>query len=314
MPEGSAPARRAPQLTRWLYFSLLLLGSGYLIYLVLQTLFYIEVRGQVEVDKIQVSPARSGQLTDMNLTEGGQVKAGQLLARVLPDKACEQVEENPRIEKIRYEIRMLDGQVRLEQQRLSALRSTRKQYDLRRALEMDGSRQRDMLELDRNIDKSRLDIRLAQEELAIKKQALEELEATPIAPRPDCQPESLHAPFDARIITIHRRNHEYAGRGDPIVTLESLNAPVRIEAYADSRQYERWSAGDEVQVLFPDGSETAGHVEAVQSAAYNTPARQWDDYVPVEARLRIHLITQDKNAAHHWRSFDRMDVTVRMYR
>lgn len=314
LPEGQAPVRRAPQLTRWLYFGLLFFVLGYLGYLVAQYLLYVEVRGQVEVDKTQVSPTRGGQLRDMVITEGVTVQAGQQLAAVDPDARCAPTEPDPRLAKLDYDIRLLDGRLNLQRQQLQQLRAERRRYDLRRALEMDGSRYRDLAGLERELDKLRLDIRLGDEELHLKRDTRAQLAAEPPPPRVECEPEILVAPFAARVITVHRRNHEYAGRGQPVLTLEALDAPVQIEAYADSRQYARWQAGDHVRVLFPDGSNSKGIIDAVQSAAYNTPARQWDDYVPVEARLRIHLRPADKGASRYWRTFDRMDVTVRMIR
>ncbi len=314
LPEGQAPVRRAPQLTRWLYFGLLLFVVGYLGYLVLQYLLYVEVRGQVEVDKIQVSPTHGGQLRELTVTEGMTVHAKQRLAVVDPDARCAPTEPDPRLAKLDYDIRLLAVRLALQRQQLRQLHAERRRYDLRRALEMDGSRYRDMADLVRELDKLRLDIRLGEEELQLKRATREQLAAEPPPPRPECQPEDLTAPFAARVITVQRHNHEYAGRGQPVITLEALDAAVRIEAYADSRQYARWQAGDRVRVLFPDGTDSEGVVEAVQSAAYNTPARQWDEYVPVEARLRIHLRPADRNASRHWRTFDRMDVTVRMIR
>lgn len=314
LPEGTAPVRRGPQVTRWIYFSLLFLAFGYLVYVALQNLFYVEVRGQVEVDKTQVSPTRSGQLNGLRWKEGMRVAAGSVLARVEPDNSCSALDADPRLAKLDYDIRLLDGRLTLQRAQLRGLRDERGQYDLRRALEMDGSRLRDMNSLSRDIDKLKLDIRLAEEELMLKRDTFAQISATPQIERPDCQVELLRAPFDAQVITVHYRDFEYANRGAPVVTLEALDAAVRIEAYADSRQYSRWQAGDPVQLRFPDHSESEGLIEAVQSAAYNTPARQWDEYVPVEARLRIHLRAATPEAAAHWRRFDRMDVTVRMYR
>lgn len=313
LPEGTAPVSRGARVTQWLYF--LVLG-GLLLYLgqfLLDRLLYLEARGQVEVAKTRIAPERAGVVGRLSVVEGQAVAAGDLLARLEPAREC-LPEPDPRLQRLGYDLALNRERLALIGQEVAAKERTRARLDLRRALEIDESRRREALTLERDLDALGREARLLEAEIALQQDALTTAAEGALPVDEACRPLPLHAPFPGRVVAVLAREHEYLERGQVALILAAADAPVRVEAYPAPDQVARWPVGREVTVVLPDGRSNRARVEAVPSAAYEFPERQWRDYQPAAAGPRVHLPPPDAAVARLWRGFDRLEVTVRQRR
>jgi len=78
LPEGEAPASRGSWVTKWFYYLLLLAITGYAGWHLLDYILYLEVRGQIEVEKTRLAAPRGGIVERIAVLEDQRVAAGRI--------------------------------------------------------------------------------------------------------------------------------------------------------------------------------------------------------------------------------------------
>ena len=313
LPEGEAPVSRGSRVTKWVYYLLLAGVVGYAGWQLLDYILYVEVRGQIEIEKTRVSPARSGIVEHMGVLEGQRVAKGDLMARIAPEDACTEAPDQ-KLVKLAFERDLNRRRLALKEQEIRAKDRRYAALDMRRALELDANLRREAEDLRQELADLRDDAALLASEIELQEASLAELRAARDMVPEACRPLAVVAPFDGRVTAVLHRSHEYVRRGEPVFLLTPRRGTVRVEAYPQRDDTERWQPGTVVEVLLPDGGRTLGRVEELHSAAYESIAREKEDYVPVEAHPRVHVRPPDGQTAERWRQFDRMEVFVRQQR
>lgn len=313
LPEGEAPASRGSWLTKWFYYLLLLAIAGYAGWHLLDYILYVEVRGQIEVEKTRLAPPRGGIVERIAVLEGQRVTAGEVLAVIGPEQACPP-QAPPRLDKLELDLAMDRRRLTLLERELAEKQDRLAGLDLRRALELDEERRREARDLRRELEDLRADARLLESEIELKAESLRAARAEVGETPPECLALTVRAPFAGRVTAVLLRPHEYLRRGQTLFMLTPDDGPVRVEAYPEQEDTTRWYEGAAVTVLLPDGGRTLGRVAELRSAAYEAADREREDYVPVESRPRVHVLPPDDATADLWRRFDRMEVHVRQER
>ncbi len=318
LPEGEAPASRGSWVTKWFYYLLLLAITGYAGWHLLDYILYLEVRGQIEVEKTRLAAPRGGIVERIAVLEDQRVAAGRELAVIGPQEACPP-QPAPKLDRAdlnraeldlaldRSRLALLEGELTGKRDRLETL-------DLHRALELDEERRREARDLRRELDGLEADVRLLESEIRLKAESLRAARAEVMETPPECLALTVRAPFAGRVTAVLLRPHEYLRRGQTLFILTPDEGPVRVEAYPEQDDTTRLTEGSVVMVLLPDGSRSPGWIAGLRSAAYEAADRERDDYVPVASRPRVHVLPADDATARRWRRFDRMEVHVRQKR
>jgi len=312
LPEGTAPVSVRPKITQLIYFSLLGLLIAYIGYIVIGRLFYLNARGQVEVEKTLISSTRGGHISSLKVVEGQQLQTGDLIVRIDAIKQCTP-EINRPLQKLRLDIALNERRIELLQVKQAELNKLQRGGELRRALELERESVSYGKQFWREQNKLTSDLALADKELELQRDQLKELEKNmrdQVVPA-ECQAEVIRAPFPARVQVVRRRVQEFAKRGEAIVILIRNQAPVRIEAYFTEDELKYINLGKQIDVTFPDGVESSGVVKAVYSSAYSVPEREWKGYRPLTSGVRVHLFPSNENEEIFWKQYDRMEVRVR---
>lgn len=312
LPEGSAPQNVKPKITQIIYFSVLIFIVVYLGYVAVGRLFYLNARGQVEIEKTLISSTRGGHISQLAVSEGQQLKKGDMIVRIDALQQCV-VEENKHLQKLRLDIGMNEQRIALLKAKQAELKKLQRGSELRRALELERESISYGTQFWRDQNKLLSDLALTGKELELQRLQLKELEksARNKTLPAECQAETIRAPFPARVQVVRRRVEEFAKRGEAIVILTRNKAPVRIEAYFTEDELKYINLGKRLQVAFPDGVESTGVVKAVYSSAYSVPEREWKGYRPLTTGVRVHLFPLNENEEMHWKQYDRMEVRVR---
>ena len=312
LPEGTAPVSVKPKITQLIYFSILGLIVAYLVYIAVGRLFYLNARGQVEIEKTLISSTRGGHISTLKVREGQQLQKGDLIVRIDALKQCIP-EENRQLQKLRLDIGLNEQRIVLLKVKQAELAKLQRGGELRRALELERESVAYGRQFWREQNKLASDLALTGKELELQRAQLKRLEKNmrnQIVPS-ECRAEVIRAPFAARVQVVRRRVEEFAKRGEAIVILTRNHAPVRIEAYFTEDELKYINMGKQIDVTFPDGVESTGVVKAIYSSAYSVPEREWKGYRPLTTGVRVHLFPINKNEEIHWKQYDRMEVRVR---
>ena len=312
LPEGTAPTNVKSKITQLVYFSILGLIVAYLVYIAAGRLFYLNARGQVEIEKTLISSTRGGHISSLKIKEGQQLQKGDLIVIIDALKQCIP-EENRQLQKLRLDIGLNEQRIVLLKAKQAELARLQRGGELRRALELERESVAYGRQFWREQNKLASDLALTGKELELQRARLKGMEKNmrnQIVPA-ECRAEVIRAPFAARVQVVRRRVQEFAKRGEAIVILTRNHAPVRIEAYFTEDELKYINMGKQIDVTFPDGVESTGVVKAIYSSAYSVPEREWKGYRPLTTGVRVHLFPINKNEEIHWKQYDRMEVRVR---
>ncbi|MDZ7753761.1 MAG: hypothetical protein U5S82_19465 [Gammaproteobacteria bacterium] len=105
LAEGEAPASRGSWATKWFYYLLLIAIAGYAGWHLLHYILYLEVRGQIEVEKTRLASPRGGIVERIAVLEGQRVVAGQALAVIGPEEACPP-QAPPKLDRLELDLAM----------------------------------------------------------------------------------------------------------------------------------------------------------------------------------------------------------------
>ncbi|RLA49834.1 MAG: hypothetical protein DRR42_14750 [Gammaproteobacteria bacterium] len=308
LPEGEPTENQAPKITRWVYFLILFSIVGYLTYIGYARLTQFHGRGQVEIEKTIISPNHGGQVISLPLKTGDFIQQGKVIARINSSANCQQ-KTTSRLDKLELDIQIKKSQLSLLKKKLSAEKGTIGHQDIRRALEIDRSYSKGS---DRFITELSYKIDALNNEIILEDEALKKLKKeSALISNGGCQDELIYAPFSATVTSISHRQHEFAHRGKPLITLIRENAPVQIEAFIENEYSIYASVDKEVEVVFPDGKSSRGVINEVMSSSAPFPTKVLKDYESVVSNIEILILPANKSEELIWRLYDRMEVQIR---
>jgi len=314
LPEGEPDKNKASQITRWLYFSVLILMVAYLVYIGFTRFTQFQGRGQVELEKTIISPERGGQIISLVVKEGQGLQRGSLMASIKASRVCRPVDKS-RTDKLSFDIDLKKVEIDLLKKRMLSEQSARSDFSLRRALELDRSRIKQDEQAARKIADMKLKVGALMSEVTLQEAALNKAQPPlPVAFDSGCIEQQIRAPLSGIVHSVSHKIYEFAPRGEPLVTLIAYDAAVRIEAFVENK-YRRYIAVDMlVDVVFPDGLKTKGSINKILSSSAAFPRKEVKDYESLESSIRLHIVPVNDVDEQIWRTQDRMEVTIRGFK
>jgi len=314
LPEGNPPDDLRPKLTRWAYFFVLFAVVTYLAYIIVMRVTFVHAYGQVEVEKIIVSAARGGRLTELLVKQGEQVKKGQRIARIAPQRICTKLDQSNRnlLEKLNYEIKLKQRRLADNQKNLEQVKNLKHKIQLRRILETDeeGSANR-LLKQENNL---KLEIDLHKSSIALAKKHYKQIQQKNISKRDlpaECLGETLIAPRKGRIVATKYQVYDVISKATPIAVIRPENPEIIINAYFPEDAMNYLSTGKVLNISFPDDWESKAIIKAISSQALNLAEPLKKDYTPVKTGILVRMQPVNKNNTSRWQNYDRMEVYVR---
>jgi len=122
------------------------------------------------------------------------------------------------------------------------------------------------------------------------------------------------APLNGEVQAIFKVVGEQASPGEPLLALRSATATATVHGYFDEKYLSLLKSQKNVKILFPDGSTGRGVFANHYSIASSYPEKLKNQYIPIKSALLVEIVPADPDDAQRWRSFDRMDVTIRVRR
>lgn len=316
-PEGQPSPSRRSNITQWIYFILVTALVGYLLYLLLKPYYMIEANGLVDVEVKEVIAQRSGQLQEVYVDVNQPFSKGDLLARLAAEKHC-LPEQDTQLEKLSYDMDVLHSDIKALQQELhyfSTLQTA--PTSMQRALEVNASlfkeQQKEQQGVQQKIQKLTIELQQARAKLALmaaRRDSLQlALQSKPVAA--ECLAQDVFAFEDGLATSIRLMPQTYAEKGQAIIKYLPTNAKVRVVFLANANLYRSFSQQLHWVVTFPDGTESLGRIEHIQSLASQVSGNLNDLLGPDKVSLRIILMPVDPAHSALWRTYERLPVSVR---
>lgn len=311
------PAAPFSRLTQLLYLVVLALVVFYLGHLAWSKIVRLELRGVVVMDSIEVAAPREGQIT-MLVSENDWVEKGDTLAKIDPQLGCiPGFVDNSHLEKARHELRLAGERERLARFEIRELKRLQPTSDVRRALELDGTRGESLLDWQLRLQRASSDLKLA----SATRQSLEQRQAEILAQASlasklaaHCLSQSVVATFSGQVLATFHQDGEFSERGETILLLRKKDSAVFVEVFPSGEDLPSLTPGKSVNITLPDGSSEKASVAEVGAAAADLPRMETDAYIPLDNALRARIVPADAASAERWRPFERMDVEVRLQR
>jgi len=313
LPEGEAPKNAKASITQMIYFLVLIVAVGYIVFIFAKKYWYFEEIGVVEIEKTIISSSRGGQISNIFVSEGQFIKKKEKIAVIEALRTGCHVTDDGKVNKIRFEINNNKVKKKAIEAQLAGLEKEEKKFLLRRALELDRGLAKESERLRREKLTMVSDIDLLSGQINNQIQHLNNIikaQKNVILPK-ECYSESIKSPFITKVSAVHKRPKEFAQRGEAIVTLIRNNAPIRIEVYLEKEILKSLNIGETLDLIFPDGVKSKGRISKIHSSAYASVQRQLEHYKPIESDIRVHLLPVNNKDRETWLNYDRMNVKVR---
>ena len=308
LPEGKPPENFRPRITQTIYYAILILVVGYIIYLLSSRFFYFSEPGFVEVEKTIISSSRGGKILQLPVKEGQLVKHKNLLALISASKNCSSINSS-KAHKLKYELALNRSRLTLLQREITSLKNYIANANLQRALETGQAKDSTVSKLNYDLIKKLNDAALLDSQIILQQQ----LKPINLASNSslECFNESIFTPFDGYVHSVKRTTNEFTARGAPLLILISNTADVRIEVYLKNDQLPYLNIGSLVDIRFANGIATEAKIKNIYSSAYTAPEREWHNYKPADTQVLVHLKPVSVQDAALWKKYDRMEVSVR---
>ena len=303
LPEGQAPSNFLSKLIHWIYFLVLLVIAIYFARYVYYRLSSVEGFGQVVVEKLVLSAGYAGKISDLPVVEGQVIRKGEKLVHIDNLKVCLQ-KENANIFKLKLDTEMKKAKLNILRAKLKQINSNQIMH---RALELNNRKLSSATDL-------KFDIQLLAGELDVQVKLLQTLNhsiQTEALTPANCQDEHIYAPFNATVRRVLKENYEFVDKGEAIIIIENQQPNVQIEGYLSKYDLESVSLGNKITIYFPDEKQGNGIITKIDAAAYAFPDRKWENYEPIDTRIRILISPADEQQAKLWRQYNLMRVQIR---
>lgn len=316
-PEGTPVTSYKPSITKWIYFSLVILLVAYLIYLLIKPYYLIEAQGLVDVEVRDVLAERDSLMVQLAVKPGQTFKKGELLASFAAEKRCT-AEPDPVLEKLSFDMQLVNNDIQALQREKAALAAMPATTDsMQRALEVNASlfrqQQQQQQKQQQELDKLNLEINKEQQRLAIMTGRHSRLaEAKRQQPVDEaCLEKHIYAGEDGQVKEVKVLAQDFAVKGRPILKYSPAEAQVRVVFLADANLYRSFAQQSQLVVSFPDGSESFGRVEQIESVASQISGNLNDLLAKDKVQLRMTLVPVNPADRSLWRMYERLPVAVR---
>lgn len=312
---------------RWTFIAFLLLLISVIAYRTLANLWMIKANGQIEVKKQTVHFAQDIKLTKFFVEEGTHVQKGDTLFRYSPiveeytstsvtnfDRPQDWVEKqkidlSSKIAVKKFEVEELTGRI----------------VDMQELLEM----KRKMILLGSVNDKNPYEqLRLQLEQLKLhlesakkEKSYLQKLmyslkKKETLGSRVTTTNKSLQehktyfvSTMDGIIGQINFNPNETCFRREEVLTIHELE-DMKIKVYFDPVEMKYLKAGDDVNITFPDGSQSNGIIENFHVATYALPDEFQKKYEPTTRNIVANVMLSNDVERYKLMNFYKMNVRI----
>ena len=316
-PEGKPVTSYKPNVTKWVYFMLVILLAAYLIYLLIKPYYIVESQGLVDVEARDVLAERDGLMLQVAVKNGQVFKKGDLLASFAAEKRCA-AEPDVVLEKLTFDMQVLNNDIKALQREKAVLAAMPSTPDsMLRALEVNASlfrqQQQQQQQQQHELDKLNIEIKKEQERLAIMSRRHSSLvdakQAQPVAEA--CLEKHIYAGEDGQVKEVRVLSQDFAVKGRPILKYSPADAQVRVVFLADANLYRSFAQQSQLIVSFPDGLESLGRVEQIESVASQISGNLNDLLSKDKVQLRMTIVPVDPADRSQWRMYERLPVSVR---
>ncbi len=313
---------------KWTFIAAVIFLISYIGYKAVTNLWIINANGQIEVKKQTVHFADDVTLNQFFVAEGQQVTAGDTLFTYLPiiedvvstsvtdyDKTNDWVEKEKlniqsKIAHKTFEIESLIGRINNSQ----SLATMKKEMVLLGSV--NDKNEYEYLMLD--IKKMGLELEGLKKEKKYlqgllysldQKKAVPQQKVTTSTRKHGDTKTAFVAPMDGIIGQINFNPNEVCFRREEILTIHKLE-DMMIKVYFDPYEMKYLEQGDDVDVIFPDGSSSEGFIENFHVATYALPEEFQKKYEPTTRNIVANVHLKNSNDRYKLMNFYKMNVRI----
>lgn len=124
--------------------------------------------------------------------------------------------------------------------------------------------------------------------------------------------EKLIAPINGEVQAIFKLAGEQTSTGEAVLALRAPESKVAIHGYFREDQLNYLSKNKKVTVTFADRSSSTGIISNHYSIASSYREKLKNEYIPIQSSVLVEIRPLNPDDEEHWRSFDRLDVTIKV--
>jgi hypothetical protein len=121
------------------------------------------------------------------------------------------------------------------------------------------------------------------------------------------------SPIEGSINRIFTRQFETSLRQEVVMSIHK-NSPIYIRAFFNQEDIQYFKTGDEVQLHFPDGSQSKGILRRFYFSTIALPEEFQKRYEPTQRTIAADVYPADTLDQKQWRAFYKMSVEVRRFK
>lgn len=117
------------------------------------------------------------------------------------------------------------------------------------------------------------------------------------------------SPIEGVITRIYKNNYEVALKSENIINVHR-DTNIYIKAFFDQTDLEHLAVGTQIDVEFPDGSESIGLIKRFYYATYRVPEEFQKKYESTTRSIAADVVPLDSTQAKLWHPFYKMEVKL----
>lgn len=285
-------------------------------------LAFIEVDGQISLEKLNVNFTNDIRLSEIWINESESVKAGDTLFSYVNNVYNEssvierQIKEYDQISKnkveLQFEIQKLEIDVKKALRQLELLRAEHKKSSELVLLDIMTAKELGAIQDD--INKAELHLWHLRQELDLKNNLYLNLRKTPSNMRSKISYSSQNmsyyiTPIEGLIGQINFSPNEVCYETQSMLTIHNTEK-VNIKAYFNQEALQDLDRGTRVEIEFPDGSQSSGFISNISVATYELPSEFQKKYEPTQRSILATVEPQNNDDLELWKRFYKMNVKV----
>lgn len=285
-------------------------------------LAFIEVDGQISLEKLNVNFTNDIRLSEIWINESESVKPGDTLFSYVNNVYNEssvierQIKEYDQISKnkveLQFEIQKLEIDVKKTLRQLELLRIEYKKSSELVLLDIMTSKELGAIQDD--INKAELNLWHLRQELNLKNNLYVNLRKTPsnVRSKISYSPQNMSyyiTPIEGLIGQINFSPNEVCYETQSMLTIHNTEK-VNIKAYFNQEALQDLDRGTQVEIEFPDGSQSSGFISNISVATYELPSEFQKKYEPTQRSILATVEPQNNDDLELWKRFYKMNVKV----
>lgn len=121
------------------------------------------------------------------------------------------------------------------------------------------------------------------------------------------------SPIEGSVNRIFTRQFETALRQEVVMSIHK-NSPIYIRTFFNQEDIAYFKTGDEVQLRFPDGSESKGILRRFYYSTIALPEEFQKRYEPTQRTIAADVYPADTLDRQQWRAFYKMSVEIKRFK